>query len=102
MGRHVVGALDGVTVQAAVLRRDAAEEIVQVPQNVRVGVFLNRQGGRGVLHEHGQQACRETLPGQPLLDVAGEFVQAFARGLDGDPVAGLLHSTVTLLARLCG
>jgi len=43
MGRHVVGPLGGMAVEARFFRNQAAKEGLEVVQNVRVGIFLNQQ-----------------------------------------------------------
>ena len=54
MGRHVVGPLGGVPVQAAVLGDDAAEEVVEIVEDVGVGVLLDRERRRRVTDEDGE------------------------------------------------
>ena len=49
--RHFVRAFHGVGVKARIFRRQLAEESLQVPNDVRIGIFLNHQGSRSVLHK---------------------------------------------------
>ena len=79
---HVVGALDGVAVEAIVLGRDAAEELVQIVHDVGVGILLDGQRGGGVLDEDGQQTRGRLLPASHRSTRIGDFVQAFAARLD--------------------
>jgi hypothetical protein len=79
-----------------------AEKFGQVSHNVRVGIFLNDQRCRGVLAENGHEAGLGRMALQPRANLARKFVQAFAVGRNVDLVGELLHSTVTLLARLRG
>ncbi len=74
---------------------------------VRIGVLLNHQRRGCMLAENGEQsgfrvfAARQSLV-QPSLDLAGEFIQSLTVSCDVDLMGLLLHSTVTLLARLRG
>ena len=48
MRGHVVGALFGVPISAAFLWRNAIEERLEISANVRRGVLLDEQSGRGM------------------------------------------------------
>jgi hypothetical protein len=47
---HIVRPFHGVPVELVVLRRQPAEVIVEVGNDVGVGVFLDRQGRGGVMN----------------------------------------------------
>ncbi len=53
---HVVGALGIVPVVRVSIRDEPLEKGIEVMQHIRVGVFLNEQGGGGVLYKEGEQA----------------------------------------------
>ncbi len=102
MGSHVVWAFSRVAIEAGVLRDQACKEIGQIGDDVRIGIFLNYQRCRRVLAENGKQSGLRLVRAQPGFDLGGEFVQAFASRRDVELVRDLLHSTVTLLAKLRG
>ena len=43
--RHVVGTFHCVTITRVVFRGDAFKEVAEIRDDVRVGVFLDREGG---------------------------------------------------------
>jgi len=102
VGSHVVGAFRGVPVEVRVFGDKAREEIGQVGNDVRVGIFLNHQRRGSMLAKNRQQSGVRVFPPQPRLDLSREFVEPFAVSRDVDLMGLLLHSTVTLLARLRG
>ena len=51
---HVVGTFVGVAVEPIVLGRDAAEEIIEIANDIGIGVLLDRQRRRSVLDEERQ------------------------------------------------
>jgi len=87
--RHVVRPLHGVPVEAIVLRNEPAEEDVQIVDDVRIGILLDGERGRGVLDEDGQQTALRVLPIQPLRDFLGNLVETLPAGGDGNPVQEL-------------
>ena len=81
VGGHVVRAFDGVAVEARIFGHEALEESVEVVDYVRVCIFLDGEGGGGVLHEHGEQSRAYLLGREPLGNLAGDFVESLsARG----------------------
>jgi len=59
VGGHVVGAFDGVAIEAVVLRHQPVEEAGQIVDHVRIGVLLYGERSRRVLHEDREQARRD-------------------------------------------
>ena len=92
MGGHVVGAFDGVAVEAIVLGHQANEVLVQVVDDVGVSVLLNGERGRSVLNEDRQQPGGELLIVHPTGDLAADVVEPLAVRADLKTVRGLLHS----------
>lgn len=56
MGRHVVGPFKGVEVVGRTFRHKFVEYGVEVLPHVGVGVFVQRQGRRGVLYQQVQES----------------------------------------------
>ena len=83
---HVVGAFDGVPVKPIVLGHHAAEERVEIGLDIGVGIFLNQQRGRCVLHEDRQQAGLDVEAAQPMRYLPRDFVKPFAARRDGEAV----------------
>ena len=54
--------------------------MLQVASHVRVGVFLDEQGGGRVAEVQGHKAAGELLLRNPVCHFAGEFVKAAAAG----------------------
>src|SRR5947209_4219591 len=102
MRGHVVRTFRRVPVMWIVLRRDSLEVVRQIFDNVRIRVLLNAERSRGVLNKQCQQTCLDAATPNPCRDLGSEVVEALAPGADSQPVRELLHSTVTLLARLRG
>ena len=57
VGGHIVGAFEGVCQERQVFRHDLVEDTLKINAHRRVGIFIDRQTGRGVLDEERQQAC---------------------------------------------
>ena len=79
---HIVGTFDGVAIQAVVLGDQAIEEGIEVVDDVGVGILLDGQGCRSVLHKYGEQAGADAVPGEPPGDRRGDFVEALAARRD--------------------
>ncbi len=45
MGRHVIGPLNRMDKQPVAIRNQAREKRLQVASDIRIGIFLNEQGG---------------------------------------------------------
>jgi hypothetical protein len=99
---HIVWTFGGMAIEARVLGDYPAEKFGQVSHNVGVGIFLNDERCRRMLAENGHEAGLGRMALKPRADLACKFVQAFAAGRNVNLVGELLHSTVTLLARLRG
>ena len=54
MARHVVGALFLMGVVRA-FGRKRLECVAEIAPHIRVGILLDRQRGRGMAHEHGEE-----------------------------------------------
>src|SRR5579864_1362431 len=91
-----------MAIEVYVLRNESREKIRQIGHHIRVGILLNHQRRGGVLAKNGQQSRLELMSLQPGGNLGRKIVQAFTAGGNVDLVGELLHSTVTLLARLRG
>lgn len=81
---HIVGAFDGVAVEAAVFGGEALEKCFQVVAHVGIRIFLNGERGGGVLDEQSQQPGTESLLAHPGGDFGGDLVEPLAGGGDTD------------------
>ncbi len=93
--RHIVRTFAGMPVQSIVFRRNAVEEGVQVVLHVRVGIFLNREGRRSMLHEHRQQSGPDIAIAQPACDRPCNLVQSLAVRVDLQAMRKLLECPAT-------
>jgi hypothetical protein len=81
MGRHIVWTLYGVAIRK-ILRREVVERGFQVPQDVRVSVFIDRERSGSVLDEHVKQTDSDRLElFDRGYDFLGDEVKAAASGL---------------------
>jgi hypothetical protein len=98
MCRHVVGAFVRVPISPRLLRRQAVEKCLKIGANVRRGVLLNEQSGRGVPAKQGQEPGLHLMRLQPIQDIA--------RNLDEPPATGRNRKNIDELAhfkvRCCG
>jgi len=53
---HIVRPFRGMAVEPLIFRNQPPEELLQVMDDVWIGVFLDHQGCRGVLDKYGQQS----------------------------------------------
>lgn len=84
VGGHVVGAFEGVGVEAGVFGHEALKGIADVDDDVGVVVFLDGERGGGMAAEEGEQGGGIRLGGDPLGDLAGDVVETLAAGGDGE------------------
>ncbi len=88
MGRHIVGTLICVGqirhFRVGCRWHQTVKEVLHIGLHFWVGIFLNQQGGRGVLHQQRQQP----VASDPIGNLSGEFIKAGAGGGDGE---GSLH-----------
>ena len=99
MRGHVIGPFHGVPVQPVILGRKAAEKHIQIVDHIRVGILLNQQRCRCVLHEDRQQSRAHFLLGKPSGNLTGEFVEPFAARRDLQRVRPLPQRRATCSAR---
>lgn len=92
VGGHVVWPFNGVPVKSVVLRRETAEELIEIVHNVRIGVFLHRQRCGRVLDKQGEETGLHILHREPARDGIGKFVQTFAPRFDLDPMHTIQHT----------
>jgi hypothetical protein len=59
VSRHIVVPLNRVREQGIAVRHQAGEEMLQVTSHVRVGIFLDEQGGGSVAEVQSHQAAGE-------------------------------------------
>ena len=65
------------------------QEAVEIAPDIGIGIFLDKQRGRGMADEDGQKAVFHGLPAKPDLDLARDLHQPAAAGLDDKLMAGL-------------
>ena len=82
VGRHVVRAFRAVAVERRVLGHELVQEGFQIALDVRIGVLLDDQRGRGVAQEQGEQPLAQGLGGEPGGDLAGDLGEAPARRVE--------------------
>ena len=70
-------------------RHQPVKEVLHIRLHLRVGVFLDQQAARGVLHEQRQNAV--ALPFDPCGHVAGKLIKTGAIGLEGETC---VHNTM--------
>src|SRR6185437_7341830 len=80
--------------RAWIARHGAPHEILQIRQNVRVGVFLDQQGCRGVTDETGQQAIAYLLAFHEGRNLGCDIVEAGPLGPYLERVESLSHFAV--------
>ena len=85
----VVLALGGVLEDRIAIRHKAGEEFLEVAADIRVGIFLDDNGGGGVLDVQGHLPGFDSALVEERGHFAGEFVEAAPAGGDGDFVLGL-------------
>ncbi len=81
-----------MTIQAVLFGGDSPEEVFKVPDNVRIGVFLDQQRGGSVLNKQRKQTVADPAAGDPALHFLSNFVEALAASLNGNAVLRLLQS----------
>src|SRR5688500_11684593 len=102
MSGHVIRPLGSVPIEFVIFGRDAAEKIVQIGDDIGIGVLRTRERSRSVTNEYRQQPSGNTAGFDPALYLVSELVKTFSARRYLQRVRMLLHSTVTLLARLRG
>ena len=79
VGRHVIGTLLRMREMRVALRHQPAQPILEVPARRGVGVFLDRQAGRGMLNHHRAQSLSDPYAGDDVLDPICELEQPLTR-----------------------
>jgi len=92
--RHVIRAFQRMAVNRVIFRHESGKETRQIALNIRVGVFLHDQTGRGMPHKQGQQAILYAARRQPAGYFRGEVVQALAAGGNFEGVVQLSHAGI--------
>jgi hypothetical protein len=75
VGGHVIVAFGRVTEEGVTIGGEAREEAFEVILNRRIRVFLDEQGGGGVLKVKGGQTGLEMSRREEGLDLIGDFVE---------------------------
>lgn len=91
MGGHVVRPFGRMTVERRVFGHQTAEESLQIPLHVGIGILLNRQGSGGVTAEKSEQPVPESTLLQPAGNLPCDICQTLARGRDRDGRLRLFH-----------
>jgi len=89
---HVIRAFERVTISRIVFRNQSLEKIRHVEDHIRVRVFLDDQGSRGVLDEDGQQCGLDSDGSEPRRDLASERIEALPTRPDFEAMRELAHT----------
>lgn len=85
MAGHVVASFHRMEVEVAAFGNVSVKEGLHVCSDIRIGIFVDRERGRGVLDEYVQQACADLLQfGQLGRDLAGHDMEAAGLGGEED------------------
>src|SRR3984893_9141562 len=91
MRGHVVQTFGFMNIAIAVLRRDFLEKTFQIRLDIRIGVLLNEQRGRGVAAENRQEAGRDVLLAKPARHFRADLDKTLAAGLNVQAMERLAH-----------
>jgi hypothetical protein len=92
VGRHVVGALDGVPIVGLVFGHHLVEVALQVPPDSGGRVFVDRERGRGVLEEDVQQPDADLRQfGKRADHRVGHEVKAAGLGIEREGMLDPIH-----------
>jgi hypothetical protein len=97
VGRHVVWAFVCMPISPRLLRRQAVEKCLEIGANIRRGVLLNEQSGRGVATKQGQEPGLQPARPEPIQDIARNLDEPSATGRNQKNIDELAH----LNARCC-
>ena len=86
MGGHIIGTFRSMGEDGVIFLDQAIQPILQVPTGSRIGVLLNDQTGRGVLHHHRAQSLIDTRVAHRGLDLRGDLVESLAVRSYRDPL----------------
>ena len=70
-------------------RREFLEHSHEIDPDIRIGILLDGERGRGVTHKDRHQAGVGAERLEPLRDLARDLVETLAAGLDRQHVIGL-------------
>jgi hypothetical protein len=96
MGRHVVRALSVVDIAPAVLWYELGKEVFQIPQHVRVSVFLNEQARRSVAQKQGAKTGSDARFRDDGFNFRGDFAQRLAGSLNFEQLLVVGHGQVAV------
>ncbi len=97
VGGHIVGSFVAVEEGAIAIGDESAEEGFEVFAHGGVGVFVDEEGGAGVLDEEGAEAAGDGGSFDGLVDLGGELVDASSGGVDEEGVVGADHGVSSVL-----
>jgi len=78
MRRHVIIAFGCVNEQFVAVRDESVEKSFEVAANIRVGIFLNDERGRGMADMKSNQAGLKLLFRDPRGNLVREFIKSTA------------------------
>ncbi len=85
-----------VDVAPAVLWHQLGKEVFQIPQHVRVSVFLDQQAGRSVAQKQSAQAGGHTRFRDDGFNFRGDFAQRLAGGKNFEQLLVVGHGLVAV------
>lgn len=91
VGGHVVGPFRSVAIMRVMFRREAFKEVVQIRDDVGVGVLLYGQRRRCVLAKQGEKTGVDSALSNPIRDCRREIIEALASRGDLKPGGELFH-----------
>ena len=80
MCRHIIGAFNGVNEQAVAIRNEAREKGFQVASHIRIGIFLDEQGSRGVPEVKRDETVLDVVVRKPFGNFTRNFVKPTSAG----------------------
>ena len=84
MGGHVVGTLHGVVIVGLILSHEAVHDLAEIGAHIGVGILVDAESTRGVLHEEVEQACLWQRVGEMFQHLASNEVASSALGREAE------------------
>jgi hypothetical protein len=82
MGGHIIWTFIHVPVQRVTIGHQSCKKSIQVNAHIRVCIFLNEQGCRGVMDKHIADACLDLECAYCIAHCGRNRVEAAARRLN--------------------
>jgi hypothetical protein len=89
VGGHVIFAFGSVDEKRVAIGDEPGEEFFEIAADIRVGILLDEEGGRGMAEMKGEEAVLQVVFGEPRGDFVREFIEAATASGDAQFVKGL-------------